>query len=231
MNTAGEAVLLEAGLTGGIASGKSTVDTMLENLGAHIIDADSIVHELLAPGQPEHEQVVERFGRSILRGDNSIDRRALATIIFEDDSARAELTALIHPGVRREEARRRDALRATGAGIVITDAALLVETGSHADYDRLVVVACERSLQLARLLARHPGMHATEATARIEAQGPLEDKLAVADYVIDTSGSLARTEQRAHEIYVLLHEDLDAKRDGQTLPRRPPVPPHLYKDA
>ena len=187
---------------------------------------------LLAPGRPEHDQVVKRFGRSIRRGDGSIDRRALATIIFADDTARADLNALIHPGVRREEVRRRDALRAGGgAGIVITDAALLVETGRHADYDRLVLVACERSLQLARLLARQPGMHATEATARIEAQGPIKDKLAVADYVIDTSGSLAGTEQRAHEVYVQLHEDLDAKRNGRALPRRPPVPQDLYEDG
>lgn len=232
MNRAPGTVLLETGLTGGIASGKSTVDAMLENLGAHIIDADTIVHELLAPGQPEHDEVVRRFGRSILRGDHSIDRRALATIIFADPTARAALNALLHPGVRREETRRRDEWRAGGgAGIVITDAALLVETGRHADYDRLVLVACERSLQLARLLARHPDMHATEATARLEAQGPLKDKLAVADYVIDTSGALTRTEQRAHEVYLQLLEDLEARRDGRPLPRRPPVPQDLYGET
>lgn len=228
---AGDAVLLEVGLTGGIASGKSTVDSMLENLGARIIDADAIVHRLLAPDQPEYDEVVEHFGRSILHRDGSIDRGALAAIVFADAGARADLNALIHPGVRREEARMRAELQRSGASIVITDAALLVETGHHGEYDRLLVVACDRSLQLSRLLARHPGMRAEEATARMAAQGRLEDKLAVADYVIDTSGSLADTERRTHEVYVQLHEDLEAKRERRPLPTRPPVSRDLFGDA
>ena len=231
MTAAGRAVSLDVGLTGGVASGKSTVDGMLADFGVHIIDADAIVHELLAPGRPEHDLVVERFGRSILRSNGSIDRQALAAIVFADDTARADLNAMIHPAVRREEAQRRDVLHRAGAGIVITDAALLVETGHHTHYDRLVLVACEPSLQLARLLARHPGMHTSEATTRIEAQAPLADKLAVADYLIDTSGSLARTEQCTHAIYVQLHDDLVAKRAGQALPVRPPVPSDLCGEA
>ncbi|MFQ5718168.1 MAG: dephospho-CoA kinase [Acidobacteriota bacterium] len=224
----GADVLLDVGLTGGIASGKSTVDDVLRICGAHIIDADRIVHSLLTPGRPEHAQVVRRFGQTIVDGQGEIDRQALAAIVFRDPSARADLNAILHPAVGREEARLKEDLRARGVGIAITDAALLVEAGRAGAYDRLVVVACPRSLQLSRLLARHPDWHAEEAVARIDAQGPLEDKIALADYVIDTSGSLADTERRAHHVHVLLHEDLEARRAGRPLPDRPVIGPEPF---
>ncbi len=218
-------LVLEVGLTGGIASGKSTVDGMLEMFGARIIDADDLVHQMLRPGRPEQEQVVARFGEGILDRAGAVNRKALAAIVFSDPAARADLNAILHPAVRREEERLKEEHRESGGGIVITDAALLVETGRYREYDRLVVVACDPSLQISRLLARDPDMTAAEARERLAAQGPLEDKVAVADYVIDTSGSFNDTEERAHEVYQLHIEDLEARRRGEPLPARPrPVP-------
>jgi dephospho-CoA kinase len=220
-DTRNAGLILEVGLTGGIASGKSTVDGMLELLGAQIIDADALAHDLLRPGRPERDRVVERFGQRVLHQDGSVDRKSLGAIVFADSGARADLNAILHPAVRREEARLREAFRQAGGGIVITDAALLVETGRHVDYDRLVVVACDPSLQVARLLARDPDLHATQAERRLAAQAPVEEKLAAADYVIETSGSLSDTEEQAHGVYRHLVEDLELKRRGEPLPPRP----------
>jgi dephospho-CoA kinase len=219
-DTKDSGLVLDAGLTGGIASGKSTVDGMLEMLGAHIIDADALAHDLLHPGRPERDRVAERFGPGVVGPDGAVDRKALGAIVFADAGARADLNAILHPAVRREEARLRESFRQAGGGIVITDAALLVETGHHVDYDRLVVVACDPSLQVARLLARDPGLHATQAEARLAAQAPVEEKLAVADYVIETSGSLGDTKEQAHRVYRHLVEDLEARRHGEPLPSR-----------
>jgi dephospho-CoA kinase len=220
-----DALILEVGLTGGIASGKSTVGGMLEMFGAHIIDADDLVHQMLGPGHAEQEQVVARFGAAILGDDGAVNRKALAAIVFSDPGARADLNAILHPAVRREEALLKAGYRGSGGGIIITDAALLVETGRHQEYDRLIVVACDPALQVSRLLAREPKMKAAEAQERMAAQAPLANKLAVADYVIDTSGSFNDTEERAHAVYQLLIEDLEAKRGGESLPQRPrPAP-------
>jgi dephospho-CoA kinase len=217
-------LILEVGLTGGIASGKSTVDGMLERLGARVIDADALAHDLLRPGCPERDKVVERFGPGVIGPGGGVDRKALGAIVFADARARADLNAILHPAVRREEARLRETYRQAGGGIVITDAALLVETGRHVEYDRLVVVACDASLQMARLLARDPGLHATEAERRLAAQAPLAEKMAAADYVIETSGSLSDTEEQVDAVYRHLVEDLEAKRRGEPLPARPPRP-------
>jgi dephospho-CoA kinase len=201
-------LLLDVGLTGGIASGKSTVDRLLERRGARIIDADALVHALLGPGQPDARRVADRFGPGVLLPDGAIDRKALASIVFRDAEARADLNAILHPAVRREEDRLKDGMRRSGGGISITDAALLVETGTWARYDRLVVVACDPGLQLSRLLAREPTMDPHAAMARLQAQAPLAEKVRVADYVIDTSGSLGDTESRTRRVYVQLREDL-----------------------
>jgi dephospho-CoA kinase len=228
----GAAVLLEVGLTGGIASGKTTVDAVLERLGAHVIDADAIVHALLRDPTPERAAVIAAFGSGITTPEGAVNRRALAPLVFEDAEARSRLNAILHPGVRREEARLKDEIRAAGGGVVITDAALLVETGRYRDYDRLLVVSCDPALQLSRLLAREPGLSIVEARARLAAQAPLAAKLAVADYVIETSGSLAETESRARMTYRLLIEDLEAKRAGKPLPARPrPAEPPTDPDA
>lgn len=196
------------------------MDAILERCGAVIIDADALVHDLLRPGTPETRQLAAEFGEEFLTGDGAVDRRALGARVFRDETARARLNNIIHPAVRRREEERQQAVRRAGGGIVITDAALLVETGRYEIYDRLVVVACTPDLQLSRLLARDRDLTVAGAHQRLAAQAPLEDKIALADYIIETSGSLAGTTRRAQAVYALLREDLACKRHGTALPQR-----------
>lgn len=207
--------MLRAGLTGGLASGKSTVAALFRELGAFHIDADLIVHELLARGGGAEAEVLARFGRGIAGADGAIDRKALASIVFADAQARADLNAIVHPKVRAEIARLIDGNRSSSP-VALVDAALLVESGIHRDLDALVVVACREETQVARAVAR--GMTEAEARARIAAQAALSDKLAAADYVVDNDGSLAETERQVREIW-------DALRTPRTpaRPRRDPT--------
>lgn len=193
---------LRVGLTGGLASGKTTVAAILRELGAFHVDADAIARELLARGGGAYEAVVARFGRGILDDRGAIDRKALAGLVFADVDAREALNALVHPRVREEIERRIEA-HARGrspAPVAIVDAALLVEAGFHAALDALVVTACPPEVQAARAVARG-GMTEGEARARIAAQAPLEAKLAAADYVIDTGGTLEETRRRTQEVW------------------------------
>jgi len=196
------------------------VDAIMQRCGAVIIDADALVHDLLKPGTPQTRQVAAEFGEKFLTADGAVDRRALGARIFRDDPARARLNAIIHPAVQYQEEEMKEALRHAGGGIVITDAALLVETGRYKTYDRLVVVACTRDLQLSRLLARDLDLTVAAAHRRLAAQAPLEDKIALADYIIETSGSLTDTTRRAQAVHALLREDLACKRQGMALPER-----------
>ena len=200
--------VLRVGLTGGIASGKTTVARMLSELGGFVVDADRIAHELLAPGGRAVDAVVGRFGREVLDARGGIDRGALGKLVFADPATREALNAIVHPEVRRELDLRIESFRHDEGGgpIAVVDAALLVETGRHRAFDRLVVVSCGRATQLARILERG-GVTREAAEARIEAQAPLEDKLAVADYVIDTETSLDETRRRTEGVYTALLED------------------------
>jgi len=191
---------------------------MLERCGARIIDADALVHKLLRAGTEETRQVAERFGSDILDADGAVNRRRLGKQIFADTGARLDLNEILHPAVRREEEKLKAAM--DHGGIVVTDAALLVETGRYKIYDRLVVVTCDPDLRLARLLARDQGLTTEDAHRRIAAQAPVKEKIALADYIIETSGSLADTERRTRAIYALLMEDLACKRQGLPLPPR-----------
>lgn len=210
---------MRVGLTGGIASGKSTVAAMLAELGALVIDADRLAAEVTAPGGPAFEPVVARFGDGILAADGRIDRQALGRIVFSDEQARRDLEAIVHPAVRDAAARIAAAHVAndpTGAPqVVIFDAALLVETGAYRDHDRLIVTSCSRETQIARLLERD-GMARAEAEARIAAQAPLARKLALADFVVDTEGSLEATRARVTAIFA----ELQAAAAGGADPRR-----------
>ncbi len=200
--------VLRVGLTGGIASGKSTVAGMLSGLGAFVVDADRIAHELLAPRGGAVDEVAHRFGRDLLDARGGIDRGALGALVFADSKAREALNAIVHPGVRRELDLRIESFRLDdhGGPIAVVDAALLVETGRHRAFDRLVVVSCARETQIRRLRERD-GATRDEAEARIGAQAPLGDKLAVADYVIDTETSLDETRRRTAGVYGALLED------------------------
>jgi dephospho-CoA kinase len=201
--------VLRAGLTGGIASGKTTVSAFFEELGAYRIDADRLAHAVMEPGGAAYEAVVERFGRELLDASGRIRRSALAGIVFGDPEAREALNALTHPRVAEEIDRRVVLYAAVGHSlIVIVDAALLVESGFYRSLDKLIVVRCSREAQLQRLLAREE-MGPEEALARIESQAPLEAKLAVADYVIDTEATLRETRREAERVYASLLQDFE----------------------
>lgn len=193
--------MLRVGLTGGLASGKSTVAAMFRDLGALHVDADLLAREAIEPGGAAHDAVVARFGPRIVAAGGSIDRKALARIVFDDGAALADLNAIVHPRVREAIAA---ALARAQSGdhppaIAILDVPLLVEAGLHRDLDAVVLVACSPESQVRRAVARG-GMSEAEARARIAAQAPLETKRAVADYVIDTETSLDETRRQVDEI-------------------------------
>ena len=182
---------LTVGLTGGIASGKSTVSHRLRERGAFVVDMDVVAHEALAPEGIAFGAVVERFGDRILDEAGQIDRGKLGPIVFADAEARADLERIVHPAVQAES-RRRVATAFAGDApppFAVVDAALLVETGRWKEFDALIVVACRRETQRERLMARD-GLSAEEANRRIAAQSSTFRKLALADYVIDSERPL-----------------------------------------
>ena len=178
------------GLTGGIACGKSTVSAELRALGAAIVDADALAHELSQPHQPIYNAYVEHFGREIVTADGTLDRAAIARRVFADPAVRAEVEAIAHPIIRSAAEERLRAARDENKRAAVLDVPLLFEAGWDALADETWVVALPREEQLARLLARDTSMDAGEARARIAAQMPLAEKCARADVVIDNSGTV-----------------------------------------
>ncbi len=203
------------GLTGGIGTGKSTVARLLAALGAVVIDADRIVHELQAPGTPLLARIRDAFGPEILRSDGALDRERLGRLVFADAASRKRLNELVHPAVGAEMVRRLAAARAAGAALVVLDIPLLLEgrAASRADPGRaktasdlvseVIVVYAREDQQLERQLARD-GATPEHALERIRAQLPIEEKRKLADHVIDNSGSLADTERQVRELYAKL---------------------------
>lgn len=181
------------GLTGGIASGKSTVAAQLAELGAVVIDADVLAREVVAPGTPGLAAIVDRFGRGVLGLDGSLNRPGLGAIVFADPAARRDLEAIIHPAVRARAAELEAA--APAEAIVVHMIPLLVETGQQALFDAVWVVDCAPEDQIARMAARD-GLTRADAEARITAQASREHRLAAADVVIDSSGSREHTAQQ-----------------------------------
>lgn len=212
--------VLIVGLTGGIATGKSTVSGMLREAGLPIVDADALVHALLEPGGLAVEPILGEFGSDVQRPDGGIDRQALGTRVFADDVQRKKLEAIVHPLVVSESQRRLHELAESGThDVVVYDAALLIETGRHRDFDRLVVVACSPELQLERLMKRD-GLSVDQAGARVRAQMPLTRKLALADYVIDNSGHWQETRRLVSDLIESLQDDVQMLRAGRPLLRR-----------
>ena len=175
------------GLTGGIACGKSTVSQELRARGAVIIDADALVHELSRPGQSVYNAYVERFGSTVVAADGTLDRAAVARLIFVDPTLRAEIERIVHPLIRAAAEERLQAARAADERAAVLDVPLLFEAGWDTIADETWVVALPPEEQLARLLARDKSMDEGEARARIAAQMPLAEKCARADVVIDNS--------------------------------------------
>jgi dephospho-CoA kinase len=209
--------MLHVGLTGNIASGKSHTASLFAELGAHIIDADRIVHDLLACGTKTYSKIIEAFGPQILDQDRNIDRRRLAGIVFFDEKQRTLLNRLTHPDIHEEILQRIFELeQKSSSGIIMVDAALMVETGGYKMYHHLVVVACDPGLQLSRLMSRD-ALTEKEAIARIASQMPIEEKIKLADYTIDTSGTLKQTHHQVEAVYRdLLVQELRLKSHGQT---------------
>ncbi len=192
--------MLKVGLTGGIGSGKSTIAAMFRRLGAHVVDADQVARQVTEPGSPALQEIVETFGREVLRTDGALDRAALARIVFNDSEARARLNSIVHPRIWEEEARLFELSEERDpGGVVILDAAVLIEAGAADRMDRIVVVDVDAEAQLNRLL--QGGMSREDALSRIQAQMPTGEKLKRADYVIDNRGSLEKTEKQVEALW------------------------------
>lgn len=208
-------MILTVGLTGGIASGKSTVARTLAALGCVSIDADAVVGRLYRPGQAGHEALVRKYGREICRPDGEIDRPKLADIAFASAESARELNALIHPLVLEEEQRIIGAEHARFPDrdrIVVIEATLLLESGGKERYDKIVVVDIDPELQVERGVAR--GMRPEDVRRRIARQMPRAERIAMADYVIDNNGDTRALEVETYRVYEKLREDLEKKKKG-----------------
>jgi len=199
--------MLRVGLTGGMACGKSTVATMFAELGAHVIDADAIAHQLYRPGEEVYHELVKRFGGEIVKPDGEIDRARLAAAVF--DTGRAEeLNKTVHPGViRRQQEWMEEIGRSDPQGISVVEAALILEAGARDRFDKIIVVSCRPEQKIARLAIR-TGKSEIEARAELErrtrAQMSDEEKARRADLVIDNSGPIDVTRHQVEAIYAVL---------------------------
>ncbi|HZW90706.1 MAG TPA: dephospho-CoA kinase [Myxococcaceae bacterium] len=187
------------GLTGGIASGKSTVSAMFRELGAEVIDADEVARDVVEPGTAGLLELARRFP-GVVDASGRLDRAALGRRVFADPAERRALEGILHPRIREEVARRMEALARAGVTVVLYDAALLIENGLHRGMDGVVLVSVNESVQRSRLAARD-GLEEAAITARLAAQLPLADKRASATWVVDNGGTLDETRAQVRRIW------------------------------
>jgi dephospho-CoA kinase len=209
--------MLKVGLTGGIASGKSVVGEMLVALGAHLVQADRIAHQLMLPGQPVYNEVVRHFGGAILNADLSVNRAKLAEAAFGSttlstaSSRIQELNRIVHPAViRSQEEWMEEMGRQDPHAVAIVEAALIIEAGAAKRFDRLIVVTSSDEQRIARFAARQKldlDAARKEVTRRMAAQLPEAEKVKAADYVIDNSGSLEQTRAQVQQVWEKLRSD------------------------
>ncbi len=193
--------MLLVGLTGGVATGKSTVARMFQECGAYVLDADQFARQVVAPGKPAWREVVRTFGRRILNPDRTLDRVALGRLVFHDPRKLRRLGRIIHPRVAREQARAtREIARRDPHAVIIYDAPVLIEAGAHTRMDRIVVVTADQETQVARLMKRN-GLGRTEALRRIRSQMPLREKLTYADAILDGRLPPARLQKLVAGVY------------------------------
>ena len=195
-------MIYRIGLTGNVATGKSQVARMLGELGAHVIDADALTHELERKGRPVHAAIAAAFGPDILRADGEIDRAQLGKLVFSDPGALRRLEAIVHPAVTAEIARQISDIRSQTSdkrAVIVIEAIKLIEAGLHKPCDALWVVTCRPGLQLDRLI-RTRGLSEADARLRIVAQPPQSEKAALADVLIENNGTLddLRAQVRHH---------------------------------
>jgi dephospho-CoA kinase len=193
--------MLKVGLTGGYATGKTCVAKELEDLGCHVIYADKLGHKVLLPDGEAYAGTVEAFGRSILNADRTIDRKRLGEIAFASPELLEKLSGLVHPAVIRIEERLLDEFqRRDPRGIAVVEAAILIETGRHTVFDRIILTSCDEEAQMTRGMKRD---HATreQVLARLARQLPLHEKERHAHYVVDTSGPKEETARQVQHLY------------------------------
>lgn len=205
------------GLTGGIATGKSTFAALLRARGAPVVDADTLARAVVEPGAPALAEIVRAFGRDVLRPDGTLDRKRVADRVFADPAARRELEAITHPAVRQAMLAETRRLAGQGHALVFYDAPLLYEVGLDAALDAVVVVWAPAELQRRRLIARD-GLAPAEADARLAAQLPVDEKAARADLVVENAGAEAELGEKADRLLADLRQGR-----GRRLPNHPPV--------
>ncbi|MNW24391.1 Dephospho-CoA kinase [compost metagenome] len=189
---------MHVGLTGGVASGKSAVAAKLAALGAVVIDADALARQVVEPGTPGLAAIKDTFGEAVLLADGSLNRPALGAIVFADEAARAKLNAIVHPLVREQAAKLRQG--APAGSLVVEDIPLLVETGQLDSFDAVVVVAAPHAERIRRMV-QDRGWTREDAEARMAAQATDDQRAAVADYLLDNSGTLEELEGQVSALY------------------------------
>ncbi len=193
-------------LTGGLATGKSHVGKVLESLGCHVIEADALGHLALAPNGEAFAPVLAEFGPAILKSNGSIDRKALASIVFHNPERLQALNAIVHPAVARLRQAQVDSILARDPlAIIVVEAAIHIETGGYKQYQKLILVVCSEQEQVKRAMARD-NANREEVLARIAQQMPLSEKRKYADYFIDTGGTPEETRRQTTEVYNSLRE-------------------------
>jgi dephospho-CoA kinase len=198
--------MLAVGLTGGIGSGKSAVADLLVRRGAVLIDADQVARDVVTPGGPAYQPLIDRFGPGIVAADGTIDRPALAAVAFADDASRADLNAITHPAIGVAMMQAREVLEASDSIVILAIPLLTAQHRETSKLHRVVVVDCPTDVALGRLLSqRH--MDRTDAEARIRAQISREERLKEADFVVDNSGDRAALEDQVARLWEWLHDD------------------------
>ncbi len=196
------------GLTGGIASGKSTVANILTQLGAHMIDADEISRKMLEPGMPAFEEIRENFGNVILRPDRTVDRKKLGQLVFSDRDSLRKLNAIMHPYIIRAEKKETEtSLHRNPKTIVVINAAILIESGHYKDMDKIIVVDVPEEVQVER--SKESGITEDETRARIKAQIPRKERLQYADFVIDNNQAIEETRAATEKVFSELNRLMD----------------------
>jgi dephospho-CoA kinase len=198
--------MIRVGLTGGIGAGKSTVSTMLTEMGALVVDGDQIARDLVAPGEPALAEIVDRFGPGVLLADGQLDRPGLAAIVFPDPEALASLDAIMHPRIARRAAEMLEAAERAGTRIVVYDMPLLVENGSADDFDLVVVVHAPIEVRLARLAVR--GVPIADARERMARQASDAERAEVATILIDNGGDEEQLIAQVERAWYLLQAAL-----------------------
>ena len=218
--------MLNVGLTGGIATGKSTVVRMLVKRGARVIDHDGLVHTLQEPGQPVWKRIVETFGRDILDADERIDRKKLGALVFDNEQRRKVLEGIVHPAVLEEAQRQRDRIgKEDEQAIVLSDIPLLLEVGMQECFDLILLVYAPPEVQIRRVMKRN-NLSREEALSRLKSQMPIDEKPKFADLIIRNDGTMRELEKRADEVW----QELLARERQKRSEENPGFPPFVKGD-